>query len=178
MSMTVAEFCRLHRACSDGRRWAIETGEPGMAELWAREDIKPAWRIWIATRPGVLTDRELRLFACWCCRHQVWHLLADERSRHAVEIAELYAEGKATLDELAAAADAARDAAWTRAGAVEETAARAAEGAALRDAADAAAWAAEDAAWAAAWDAAGVAAEVAAEAAQAAYLRKHAHPSF
>ena len=178
MSTTVAEFCRLHHACSDGRRWAIETGEPGMAELWDREDLKPAWRIWIATRPGVLTDRELRLFACWCCRHQVWHLLADERLRHVVDVAELYAEGKATLDELAAAADAARDAAWTRAVAVEETAARAAEGAAVREAAEAAAWAAEDAALAAALDAAVDAAWDAARAAQAAHLREHAHPSF
>jgi hypothetical protein len=178
MSMTVAEFCRLHRACCDGRRWAIETGEPGMAELWAREDIKPAWRIWIATRPGVLTDRELRLFAVWCCRQQVWHLLVDERSRHTVDIGELYAEGKATSDELAAAEDAARDVAWTRAGAAEETAARAAEGAAVRDAAEAAAWAAEDAALAAALDAAVDAAWDAARAAQAAYLKEHAHPRF
>ena len=175
MSTTVAEFCRLHHACSEGRRWAIETGEPGMAELWAREDIKPAWRIWIATRPGVLTDRELRLFACWCCRHQVWHLLTDERLRHTVDIGELYAEGKATSDELAAAEDAARDAAWTRAGAAEEIAARAAEGTAVMDAAEAAAWAAEDAAWA---GGGGDAACVAAEAAQGAYLKAHTHPSF
>ena len=149
-----------------------------MAELWDREDLKPAWRIWIATRPGVLTDRELRLFACWCCRHQAWHLLVDERSRHVVDIGELYAEGKATSDELAAAGDAARAATCTRAGATEETAARAAEGAAVMDAADAAAWAAEDAALAAALDAAWDDARAAARAAQAAYLKQHAHPSF
>jgi hypothetical protein len=189
MSTTVAEFCRLHRACCDGRRWAIETGEPGMAELWARDDIKPAWRIWIATRPGVLTDRELRLFACWCCRNQVWHLLTDERSRHAVEIAELYAEGKATSDELAAAEDAAwaaeRDAAWAAEAAAWDATRAAAEAAAWY-APRAAAWAAEAAAWAAAraaaedaaWYAARAAARAAAEAAQSAYLKAHAHPSF
>jgi hypothetical protein len=183
MSMTIKDFCRLHHACSEGRRWAIETDEPGMAELWEREDLKPAWRIWIATRPGVLTDRELRLFACWCCRHQVWHLLTDERSRHAVEVAELYAEGKATSDELAvawaAAQRAERAAAWTAA----RPAARAAARAAAEDAARAAAWrAAVEAAWFAAGtavlSAAGVAALSAAEAAQAAYLKEHAHPSF
>jgi hypothetical protein len=64
---------------------------------------------------------ELRLFACWCAR-QVWHLLTDERSRTAVEVAERYARGESTAEELAAA----WDAAWV----------------AVRDAANAAAWAA------------------------------------
>ena len=99
-----------------------------MADLWQRTDIKPEWRIWIATRDGVLTDRELRLFACWCFR-QVWHLLTDPRSRAAVEIAERFADGKATSEEL----DAARDAAWDAA-----SAAWAAAWAAARAAGDAA----------------------------------------
>ena len=91
----------------------------------------------VASRRTVLwmanAERELRLFACWSVRNTpladgrtVWDLLTDKRSQTAVEVAERYADGLATVEELDAARDAARAAAW----------------AAAWDAARAAAWAA------------------------------------
>jgi len=44
------------------------------------------------------SDRKLRLYACGCCR-RLWHLLSDERSRRAVEIAEQYADEPCSPEE-------------------------------------------------------------------------------
>jgi hypothetical protein len=39
------------------------------------------------------SERDLRLFMIACCR-RIWPLIADERSRRAVELAELDVDGK------------------------------------------------------------------------------------
>lgn len=88
--------------------------------------------------------REWRLFAVWCAR-QVQHLITDQRSIDALNVAEKYALYQSTDAELAAAWDAARDAARDAALAAAWAAARAA----ARGAARAAAWDAARAAQAA-----------------------------
>jgi len=108
-------------------------------------------------------ERIARLFAFWCAE-QVLPIFEkqypnDTCLRKAIETARLFADGKATEEEL----DAAWDAAWTTAGAAAWTIARAA----AWDAAWTTAW---DAAWttagAAAWTTAGAAAWTIAGAAQ------------
>jgi hypothetical protein len=129
-------------------------------------------------------DSDWRLYAVWCAR-QVQHLMSDERSVAALDVAERHATGQATDEELesaraaawAAAEDAARVAAKAAGDAARAAgaAARAAAGDAAWEAARVAAWAAEDAARVAAkaaedaaWEAARVAAKAAWDAAGAA----------
>lgn len=61
---------------------------------------------------------EVRIFAVRCVR-QIQHLLTDERSLAALDVAEAYTVGQATEEELSAAWEAARaaarDAAWAAA---------------------------------------------------------------
>ena len=70
-------------------------------------------------------DREWRLYAVWCGR-QVQHLMTDQRSIDALDVAERYANGNATDDELRAAwaAAAAAGAAWAEAGSCTKMRAR------------------------------------------------------
>ena len=106
--MTIEQFCDRHNACPDGREWA--KGYTSLQDVWdCGDDVE--YVLWGATRPGVFDDRTIRLFTCWCVR-QVWHLLTDERLRHAVEVAERYAVGEATEEELEAASAAALASSW------------------------------------------------------------------
>ena len=174
--MTIEEFCDLHDACDEGRKWALENCT-SMNDAW--EKLRPDWLIWVATRPRVLSEKDLRRFAVHCAR-SVQHLLTNDRSRNAIDVAERHIKGMATDEELHAAGDAAL-AAWSAAWGAGD-AALAASGAAV-----AAARAASAAAWSAAWgvsDAAWAASEAVwaasgnAMADQAKFIRESTTPSF
>ena len=110
--MTPKQFCAHFDACPDGAEFAAKFKT--MAEVW---DACPRadWLIWILDKLEIRDDKKLSLFGCWCVRHTqladgrtVWDLLTDERSRKAVEVAEAFARGEATQEQLVAARDAAR----------------------------------------------------------------------
>lgn len=63
-------------------------------------------KLWVVCREELLSPKLLRLFAVWCAR-QVQHLMKDQRSIDALDVAERFANGLATKEELDAAGDAA-----------------------------------------------------------------------
>ena len=95
-------------------------------------------------------EKEMRLYAVWCAR-QVQHLMTDQKGIEVIDVAERYAHGQATRDELRAARAASIDAAWAAKGGAASDEAWAA---AMNAASDSACAAARDSAWAAARDAA------------------------
>jgi len=123
----------LKGACSDGLAWARAEGVTSDQEAWARLQ-RPDWLLWLAVHRGIKLDEgKLRHFSCDCAE-QALALVPqpDQRSLEAIAVARLFADGKASQEELDAASDAASAAA------------------SAASAASDAAWAASDAAWAAA----------------------------
>ena len=164
MNKTGAAWLREHAACAEGFRWATSECAT-LREVW--EAARPDWLIWVATRHGLLSDRDLWLFACWSAEQALPHWDAvmpdDRRPQVAIETRRRWLDGLATDAERDAAGAAAGAAAWDAAGAAARAAARAAAGAA---------------AWDAAGDAARAAAGDAARAAQAKWLRENVAPNF
>lgn len=127
-------------------------------------------RMRLIRRLDTWNERTARLFACDCAEG-VLHICGDDkRPAEAIRVARLFANGKATAEELAAARTSASAAAWAAAGAAAR------EAAAAWEAAWAAAWtaaweAARTSAWEAAWEAAREAAREAQTKNLFAYLR-------
>ena len=111
-------------ACGEGMEWlADQTAE----DAWATCQ-RGDWMLWAGSRCGV--DLQTITITKVKCARLVQHLMQDQRSLDALDVAEQFALGNATREQLAAAAaDAANAAAY---------AAYAASAAADADAADAA----------------------------------------
>jgi len=117
-------------------------------EILDAKQIPLGDRIWVVLHKEIISERDMRLFACACAERALKRERKaghdpDPRCWNAVKVSRLFANGMATAKELATARDAARAAAWAAAW-------------------DAARDAARDAAWAAAWDAARAAVRAAA----------------
>ena len=150
-------------ACLSARKWV---GKRTAEKAW-RECPRGDWLLWIAAKGGV-DRKKLVLAACACARLSLKYVpKGEKRPLKAIETAEAWCDGKATLAQVRAAAAAAADAA--AAAAAADAAAAAAAAAYAYAAAYAAYAAADDAAYAAA---AAAAAAYAADAADAADARK------
>lgn len=94
-----------YRPCSEALRFRMQYQT--FKEAWA-ECPRGDWMLWIAQRVGV--DLRTLTRAKALCALTVRHLMKDERSVRACEVALKFADGEATREELAAAAYAAADA--------------------------------------------------------------------
>jgi hypothetical protein len=167
----------------DGCAWAMENHVHAPGVAWARIQ-RSDWLLGLTDKLDVkLDESKLRLFACDCALRVLPFFESvhpqDRRPHLAIEMAQRFARGGATIAEMAAAGNATWAAVWAagaaaraagaktkalgnafspagRSGAVEaaretaQLAAAAAAGAAAGDATGNVAWAA---AWSAAWDA-------------------------
>ena len=143
--MTFKDLLIQLNACESAREWAGDMPIEEVVATCHRGD----WLLWLAKKVDV--DLRLRTLAKGHCANTVRHLMTDERSLNAVDVAIAFGEGKATREELDAAAAAAYAAAYAAAAyasaadaaaAASRAAAAAADADAADDDADAAATAA------------------------------------
>jgi len=164
--MTWIEKLKALRPCGEAVAWLESTGLSGQAAWEACE--RADWMLWLASKCQI--DRLVLVrAACACARTALAYVTkGEDRPRIAIETAERWCDGRATIDDVRAHAAAAADAAdAAHAAAADAADAAHAAAAAAADAADAADAAAADAAHAAAYTA-----HAAADAAHAAAAAK------
>ena len=115
-SQQFTEYLKSIDACTTAIEWQEGKDIETVWNTCERGD----WMIWLLVNSkNEVTDRELRLIAVKCAR-RVQHLMTDQISINALDVAERYANGEATYEELTAARDAAWVAARAAAGAAEK----------------------------------------------------------
>ena len=98
---TFKEYLHSVNACPPAIEWA---GDKPVEQVVA-ECHRGDWLLWLAKKCGV--ELQPLTLAKGHCANTVRHLMSDERSLIAVDVAIAFGEGKATREELDAAADAA-----------------------------------------------------------------------
>lgn len=95
--------------------YLTEGYEATVLEFLGHPEVPANDKIWLVLRRDFMSDKALRLFAVWCAR-EAMKLVdnPDPASINAVDVAERYANGKATEEELNAAKVAALKAANAR----------------------------------------------------------------
>ena len=168
-------WLKRYNACDEGYAYSERFNNP---ITWWNGFERGDWMLWVLSRlidrKNEAALRKLTLAKALCAK-TVLHLMDDERSREAVEVAEKYGSGNATREELCISASAAYAAAETAAYAATAAAAAAAYAAASAAYATSAAACAADAdsaAYAADADSAASAARKANHAQTAALIRE------
>ena len=105
MKKTLKEFLEKNNACKGGYLFAKDLTLEEFLATCPRGD----WILWLFVKSNPDSLKELTL-AKGHCANTVRHLMEDERSLRAVDVAIAFGEGKATKKELDSAASAAYDA--------------------------------------------------------------------
>jgi hypothetical protein len=122
--ITLQEIRELN-PCYDPAKFLPEDWTGTVVDILNVEDCPAEDRIWVVLREEFIDAKTLRLFAVWCAREALKLVEnPDVRSIEACNVAERYANGEATDEELSAAAWAA-SAAWAGSAARAAWAARA-----------------------------------------------------
>ena len=90
-------------ACKEAREWAQDMPIEEVVQSCQRGD----WLLWIAQKVDI--DKRKLTLAKAHCANTVRHLMKDERSTNAIDVAIMYGNGGADDEQLKAAAAAAAD---------------------------------------------------------------------
>jgi len=96
------EFLKKHNTCEDGFEFAKNLTLEQFLNTCERGD----WILWLFKRINP-NDKRARILVAAHCANTVRHLMKDDRSKQAVDVAIKYGDNQATDGELAAADDAA-----------------------------------------------------------------------
>ena len=120
MTKITLQQVRDFNPCYDPVKYLPENWEGTAIDILNVTGCPAEDRLWVVLRKEFLSDKSLRLFAVWCAR-QALAIPGNESEvcSNTCDVAERYANGEATDEELAAARAAAWAAAWAAARAAQ-----------------------------------------------------------